>query len=143
MKANIKDIKEIAPLIIQLWSDNSIEEAAEILPEYVGGEETCAFTRLEDERFVGLALCSLRHDYVEGCDSSPVGYLEGIVVDEKFRGRGIADILCKECEQWAKEKGCSEFASDCEIDNVDSLKFHLNIGFMEENRIICFKKNIE
>ena len=30
MKANIKDIKEIAPLIIQLWSDNSIEEAEEI-----------------------------------------------------------------------------------------------------------------
>jgi aminoglycoside 6'-N-acetyltransferase I len=91
---------------------------------------------LVDGRFVGVALCSLRHDYVEGCDSSPVGYLEGIIVDEKFRGSGIADILCKECEQWAKENGCLEFASDCEIDNIDSLKFHLSIGFKEENRII-------
>lgn len=41
-----------------------------------------------------------------------------------------------------EDKGCKEFASDCEITNEDSFRFHLNIGFDEENRIICFKKEI-
>ena len=43
-------------------------------------------------------------------------------------------------QEWAKEKGCREFASDCELTNTDSLKFHLSLGFQEANRIICFTK---
>ncbi|MCQ2771590.1 MAG: GNAT family N-acetyltransferase, partial [Clostridia bacterium] len=86
--------------------------------------------------------CGLRHDYVEGCNTCPVGYLEGIVVDQDYRKKGIARILCKECEEWAKEHGCTEFASDCELSNDESLSFHLSIGFKEENRIICFRKEI-
>lgn len=54
--------------------------------------------------------------------------------------KGIATILCKECEEWARKHGCTEFASDCELANEESLRFHLSIGFEEENRIIL--KNI-
>jgi aminoglycoside 6'-N-acetyltransferase I len=43
---------------------------------------------------------------------------------------------------WAKEIGCSEFASDCELDNIGSFKFHMAMGFDEANRIICFKKKL-
>ena len=46
------------------------------------------------------------------------------------------------CEMWAKNMGCTEFASDCELDNTNSLKFHMAMGFGEANRIICFKKNL-
>ena len=92
--------------------------------------------------FVGAAVCSLRHDYVESCESSPVGYLEGISVKEAYRRQGIAKSLLEECEQWAREKGCREFASDCELTNTDSLRFHLSIGFHEANRIICFSKKL-
>ena len=35
---------------------------------------------------------------------------------------------------------CREFASDCELGNTASLNFYLQIGFQEQNRIICFKK---
>lgn len=36
--------------------------------------------------------------------------------------------------------GCREFASDCELTNEESLRFHLGTGFTEANRIICFTK---
>ena len=42
----------------------------------------------------------------------------------------------------AGEMGCTEFASDCELDNTDSLRFHLHTGFEEANRIICFRKTL-
>ena len=80
--------------------------------------------------------------YVEGTDSSPVGYLEGIYVVDGFRKNGIARGLLTACENWAKSKGCTEFASDCESDNLQSLQFHLNVGFREANRIICFTKKL-
>ena len=83
-----------------------------------------------------------RFDYVEGTKSSPVGYLEGIFVEENFRNKGYAKELLNACENWAKDKGCKEFASDCELDNLTSLKFHLSMGFDEANRIICFKKEL-
>ena len=91
---------------------------------------------------VGFAQCQLRHDYVEGTESSPVGYLEGIYVAEEYRKHGIARELLSVCETWAKGKGCAEFASDCELENTQSLQFHLNVGFEEANRIICFTKKL-
>lgn len=36
----------------------------------------------------------------------------------------------------------AEFASDCELTNKDSLRFHRGLGFTEANRIICFTKKI-
>ena len=61
---------------------------------------------------------------------------------EEFRSKGIAVELLSECEKWAKDNGCTEFASDCELGNDDSLKFHMAMGFEETNRFICFKKTL-
>lgn len=79
---------------------------------------------------------------MEGTDSSPVGYLEGVFVKDGCRKKGIGKQLINQCEEWAKNKGYQEFASDCELNNEESLKFHLKVGFEEANRIICFRKNL-
>lgn len=91
---------------------------------------------------IGFAQCQLRYDYVEGTKTTPVGYLEGIFVKESYRNKGYAKELLTECEAWAKENGCHEFASDCEIDNIDSFHFHTAMNFTEANRIICFTKEL-
>ena len=142
MEATFERIDELSLVALNLWPRHSLADIKGVLTKYIRGEETSVFLHLKDGKCVGLALVSLRHDYVEGCVSSPVGYLEGICVDEKYRKAGIASALCAECEEWAKRKGCSEFASDCEFDNDASCRFHLNVGFEETNRIIHFKKNI-
>ena len=97
---------------------------------------------LDGEKPVGFVQCQLRRDYVEGTESSPVGYLEGIFVEADHRKQGYGKELVAECQMWAKNLGCAEFASDCELDNLESLKFHLALGFEEANRIICFRKSI-
>lgn len=142
MLAKENQILELAPMLKKIWPEHSIEELNEIIKEYMNSENSAVFTSVKNNECVAAALCCLRFDYVEGCESSPVGYLEGIYVKEKWRNLGIAKSLCEECEQWAKEKGCSEFASDCELTNTVSYNFHLKIGFLEENRIIHFKKKI-
>ena len=123
-----------------VWSEHTLKKLTRIIKEYIESQDSAVFAETENGRFVGVALCGLRRDYVEGCDTSPVGYLEGVSVRGECRGRGIAKKLVAECERWAKEKGCKEFASDCALTNVASLNFHLSVGFREENRIICFKK---
>ena len=120
----------------------SMKEAIDEVKRYTNVKNTAIFTEVEGDTIVGLALCSLRFDYVEGCKYSPVGFLEGIIVDEEYRLKDIAKNLCTKCEEWAKNKGCKEFASDCTLTNTDSIRFHLNIGFQEANRIIHFKKKL-
>ena len=68
--------------------------------------------------------------------------MEGVFVRTEFRHRGLAQQLLGACENWAREKGCTEFASDCELGNDASLNFHLSMGFTEVNRIVCFTKTL-
>ena len=140
MRASYKELERLAELVRMIWPDHSLEELKRIVKDYMDSDSSAVFSESVNGQAVGAALCCLRCDYVEGCETSPVGYLEGVSVDERFRRRGIAKKLVSECEQWAREKGCTEFASDCELTNAASLDFHLGIGFQEENRIICFKK---
>lgn len=141
-KAEIQDLSTLAELSCKLWPHHTADE---MLTEYRKGNansEAAFFLAYAGETPIGFAQCQLRHDYVEGTSSSPVGYLEGIYVLPDHRHEGVAKQLLKECERWAKSKGCSEFASDCELTNTESLQFHLNVGFEEANRIICFTKQI-
>lgn len=141
-KATKRDVKVIAKLAIQMWSSHTIDELTEEFETIIESTNSAIFVLCVNEQMVGFAQCQLRHDYVEGTDSSPVGYLEGVFVEEAYRRQGCAKKLLAECEKWAKEKGCSEFASDCEVENTNSFEFHMAMGFEEANRIICFKKQL-
>ena len=141
-KAGIDDSKTVAELAVLLWPNHEINDLEKEMIDYIIVENAAVFIYFDEAVPVGFAQCGLRNDYVEGTDSSPVGYLEGIFVKAEYRGRGIGKELLSQCEEWAKTKGCSEFASDCELNNMESLKFHLQLGFEEANRIICFKKSL-
>ncbi|MBR4333102.1 MAG: GNAT family N-acetyltransferase [Clostridia bacterium] len=125
-----------------MWTEHDPKDLTEDFRKLAVNDEAVCFIKYEDDKPIGFAQCQLRHDYVEGTESSPVGYLEGVFVSDGYRKKGYAAELVLACEQWAKEKGCSEFASDCELVNEDSLKFHMALGFEEANRIICFRKDL-
>lgn len=138
-KADPYDLPVIACLMLKLWPDHDLEEMMQEAATLLDSEDTAIFLAEEGE---GFAQCQLRYDYVEGTQTSPVGYLEGIYVEEGSRKLGLARELLSACEDWAKEKGCREFASDCELENTQSLQFHMAVGFEEANRIICFTKKL-
>ena len=141
-KATLEDVPQLVSLAIQMWKSHTVEDLTKIFCEHIRKGKNIIFLAISEEHIVGFAQCGLRFDYVEGTDSSPVGYLEGIFVLEEYKKRGYAKELLGECQNWAKDQGCLEFASDCELDNEDSLKIHLKMGFAEANRIICFTKSL-
>lgn len=141
-RATEHDTEVLAGLAVLLWDNHDVAELRDEFAEILKSEEAACFLACEAGVPVGFAQCQLRHDYVEGTQTSPVGYLEGIFVWPEFRHRGLAKQLLGACESWAKEKGCMEFASDCELGNDASLNFHLSMGFTEVNRIVCFTKTL-
>ena len=140
--ALLSDAATVAALAQQLWPHHEAAQLQEEFEPLLEDANAAVFLAFSDDMPVGFAQCQLRHDYVEGTASSPVGYLEGIFVTPAYQKQGIARALLASCEKWAKEQGCSEFASDCELSNTNSLRFHLSMGFEEANRIICFTKKL-
>ncbi len=141
-KMTINELKYVAEMASQIWTKHTANELIPELEASISDNNSAIFVKYANTTPAGFAQCSLRNDYVEGTNSSPVGYLEGIYVKPEYRNHGYAKELLKECEKWSADKGCTEFASDCELYNTDSLEFHKNCGFTEANRIICFTKTI-
>jgi len=141
-KAQKADAPAAARLATKLWPDQTAKELTADFETYIEGENGAVFLYFHNEEAVAFAQCQLRRDYVEGTNSTPVGYLEGIFVEPEYRKRGFAKALLSACERWVKEQGCTEFASDCELHNEQSITFHLHTGFSEANRVVCFVKRI-
>ncbi len=118
-KAEISDLTTLTKLAALLWPDNEFDFLRQEIEEMLLDQNAAFFLYFERDIPVGFAQCQLRHDSVEGTKSSPVGYLEGIFVAENYRNKGIARHLLRYCEQWSRNKGFTEFASDCEITNVE------------------------
>ena len=141
-EAKNEDLAALAGLAASLWPHHAPDELAREFSGMLTDGDVRFFLQCEGDVPVGFAQCQLRNDYVEGCGTSPVGYLEGIYVANEYRHRGYASELLRACEKWSKSNGCREFASDCELNNTASHGFHMNTGFEEANRIICFKKRL-
>ena len=141
-KAKTNDAERVAELALKMWKDNTLESLTSEFEGFIQDVDRAVFVCVESSTIVGFAYASLRHDYVEGTDTSPVGYLEGVFVEEANRKQGIARSLVEACENWAKEMDAKEFASDCELGNAASEVFHKSIGFEEANKIICFTKKL-
>lgn len=141
--AQTDDLPILTDLALQLWSEHDRQALLTELQDLLISERAQFFLAYESDQPVGFAQCQLRSDYVEGTESSPVGYLEGIFVSPAHRHKGCARMLLDACERWALKQGCTEFASDCELDNAQSLAMHRALGFEEANRIICFTKKLQ
>ncbi len=126
---------EWATLCAELWPDHTVES---MLAEKAGGGYEDEFLYWLESEPVALLSLALRYDYVEGAESSPVGYIEGIYVKPQHRHKGIARELVEYAKEWSVKKGCAELASDCELHNEMSRKFHHHVGFQEANTIVCF-----
>lgn len=141
-RATEKDLKSVSVLANKMWNESSIQDLENEFKNVLVSDDNAVYIAEQNGNPIGFAHCSLRNDYVEGTESSPVGYLEGVFVEDEYRRKGFAKELVCECEEWARQKGCIEFASDCELDNKDSICFHKNIGFTEANRIVCYVKEL-
>ncbi|WP_141740317.1 aminoglycoside 6'-N-acetyltransferase [Bosea sp. BIWAKO-01] len=131
-------------LRLALWPDSTAQEHRdEALSILVSPSDTAFFARDGSGAAIGLAEAALRHDYVNGCETSPVGFLEGIYVAPEWRLHGVARALCAAVETWAKRHGCLELASDTDLSNAVSQQAHEALGFEETERVVFYRKPLD
>jgi aminoglycoside 6'-N-acetyltransferase I len=128
-----------------LWTWDTVADHTEEAEElYLSSNpDRHALIALDDNGVaLGFAEATLRRDYVEGCDTSSVVFLEGVYVLPEARLGGVAHALVDAVAEWGKANGCTEFASNALLDNIDSHRFHAAIGFEETERVVYFRKEL-
>ncbi len=140
-KAGHEHLEDWVSLRVALWPGDSVEHHRAELVLFRSNENGIAFVAIDaEDHIIGFAEATLRHDYVNGCETSPVLFLEGIYVRPENRREGVAQALCQAVAAWGRDAGCAEFASDALIDNLASHAFHAALGFVETRRVVYFRK---
>ena len=131
-----------------LWPDAGLDDLRfEVAAFFMAGMKPGALHRVfvaeaENGAVVGMLELSLR-SYADGCDSSPVPYIEAWYVAPEARRQGIGGALVKAAEEWARANGHTEMASDTLLENRVSERAHAALGFEEVERAIRFRKALK
>lgn len=141
--ATAEDIGPWSHLRAQLWpDDDAAAHAADIAETFLSGNpDQIAFVAEDDTgRMIGFVEASIRRDYVDGCDTSPVAFGEGAFILPGLRGTGVGRALLEAVADWGRAKGCTELASNALLENTASHAFHEAVGFEETERVVFFRR---
>ena len=128
-------------LRLQLWPHHTADELAKDLDQMLADPDSANFVARNAAGIpIGFIEALVRRDYVNGCETSPVGFVEGLFVVEAQRRRGVARALVGQVAAWAKQRGLTELGSDALLDNTLSHAAHKAIGFEETERVVYFRK---
>jgi aminoglycoside 6'-N-acetyltransferase I len=125
-----------------LWPEGSDAEHLAEMAEFLAVPRRFAQFVAYDAagQALGFIEASIRSDYVNGTQSSPVAFLEGIYVLPAHRRSGVARSLFEAVAAWALAQGVQEIASDAAIDNTLSHHVHQALGFVETERVVYFRQ---
>ncbi len=141
-RATLEDKPEWLHMRQGLWPDAPLEYLDFDLDDLLADSDAGIFVASRaDGGLVAFIEVGLR-DYGEGCETSPVGYIEAWYVDEHARGQKLGREMARVAEQWAREKGCTEMASDTWLENDVSIAAHLKMGYYEAERLVHFVKRL-
>ncbi len=137
------DLNEWFQLRKQLWDATSEDDHKTEMLDIIEHIDSQLVLVAENSNgsLVGFLEVSIR-PFVEDCHTDHVGYLEGWFVDPVHRNCGIGGNLVRMAEVWAREKGCTEMASDAELGNEPSLAAHTKLGYEETSRLIHLRKDL-
>ena len=129
---------------LALWPDATADEHRGYMAISLAQPERFLQLMMYDEKrlAVGFIEGSIRSDYVNGTETSPVGFVEGVYVIPAMRRKGVARHLFAAIGDWAHARGCRELASDALLENEASQRAHRALGFRETERVVYFTKKL-
>ena len=125
-----------------LWTDATADDHRGYMAVLLAQPERFLQLMMYDENRqpVGFIEGSIRNDFVNGTESSPVGFVEGVFVVPAWRRKGVARQLFAAIGDWARARGCRELASDALLENESSQRAHRALGFEETERVVYFRR---
>ena len=140
-KASAKDKTAWIDLRVQLWPRADPDELRDDVGQILEDAGWATFVAEHEGQMVGFIECSIR-DKAPACETDRIGYIEGWFVATSFRNQGVGRKLVEAGEQWARDKGCTEMASDTTTNFPLSPAAHKALGYQEVKRKFYYRKTL-
>lgn len=141
-RASTGDIFEWLRMRLILWDHLSLEELEDDVDEMLADPGSAVLVAVRPDGCLAGFLEVSTRKFADGCETSPVGYIEGWYVDQDARGIGVGAALVCAAEGWARSLGCKEMASDTWLDNLAGIQAHVKLGYLEAERLVHFAKRL-
>src|SRR6266516_88006 len=137
------DWSEWLRMSVALFPEYSADELGRGMREFRARSDADVFVaERENGSLAGYVEVGSR-SYADGCDTSPVGYVEAWYVDPDVRRGGYGRALLEAAEDWARGQGFTEMGSDALLDNEISHAAHRKADYTEVDRVLQFRKTIK
>lgn len=134
------DFDEWLRLSAALFPGHTPAELARGQREFLARTDAGVFIATRDDDSICGFVEVASRPYADGCDTSPVGFIEAWFVDPDMRRAGVGRALLAAAEDWARARGYSEMASDALLDNTISHRAHEGAGYIEVERAVRYRK---
>lgn len=126
-----------------LWPNEDRDLLAAELTDLAARSDFVTFGAFDAASGTALGLIEVGERSIgEGCETSPVGYIEALWVDAAVRQHGIARQLVATAIDWSKGRGYQELGSDADLENTLSHNVHERLGFTETERLVTFRMDL-
>ena len=143
--ARPQDIELLLPLLEQLFTietdftfNAAVQRQGLAMMLERSGSHCIVKTAWTDNRLVGMCTAQIRISTAEG---SPVAVIEDMVIDRRYKNRGIGSALISAIETWAANTGISTLTLLADDGNLPALNFYKKNKF-ERTRLVCLRKKI-
>ena len=127
--AREEDLPQLISILSQLnprAKRCDLKKARQVFRELSRSNQQFIMVYEVDGRLVGTAELVIKHNLTHGC--KPYGFIENVVVDQRYRGKGIGGKLIESCIKIARERGCYKLILTCKDELV---KWYGRFGFKE------------
>jgi N-acetylglutamate synthase-like GNAT family acetyltransferase len=124
-KMHIKDLERINDLSHQLGYDLSLAETKNQIEKILSTQDHIAYVVALEEKVVGWI-----HAFVSlSIESKPFVEIGGLVVDEKYRGKGMGNKLVGKIKEWTIEMKISSLRVRSNVTRLSTHEFYKKTGF--------------
>ena len=137
-----QDKAEWLRMRLLLWPHHTPDELQAEMDEFIANPDQPVFILVRADGRPGGFLEGGIRKFADGCETGPVGYIEGWYVDEDLRRQGAGAALVNAMEDWARKRGLQEMGSDTWLENESSITAHQHLGYVLKERIVHFAKKL-
>lgn len=133
------DFQPVVKLLGQLWPDKTLnqEKLRQVFTRGLACESHNYICATVQDKIIGFASLKIKNSLWE---QGNLGYIDELVVDQEYRGKGIGRELLEHVVEMAREKGCGRIELDAAFYRKASHRFYEKNNF--EKRCFLFSRKL-
>ncbi|MBO7583845.1 MAG: GNAT family N-acetyltransferase [Treponema sp.] len=134
-KISQKDLDTLMDLYVQLSPINEglpAQKRDEIWEQIQNDDKITYLGAYENDQLIATCFLTIIPNFSN--QGRPIGFIENVVTDEKWRGKGVGSQLLKKAIELAKEQNCYKVFLESGITRTGAHDFYRSLGFDDTSK---------